>query len=144
MQQNENRHDEEEPAAPIVEWYSWMPDAMASIALRYVKNSRCYPDLKSITDDVKPNQKRFPKISFMVTALVIQSSGWQSYPKFKFDGPFTSTEADAGETEGRLLALLLPLSSLYGPITPLECARVASQGRPGSRVLTQNSAGHCT
>lgn len=80
----------------------------------------------------------------MIAGLPLTCAGWQARPKYRFTGPFRTPAPDPSNVDGRPSAPLLLLSSLYDPVTPLESAYKVSKGHPGSRVLVQNSVGHCT
>ncbi|KAF9255261.1 hypothetical protein L218DRAFT_967471 [Marasmius fiardii PR-910] len=59
---------------------------------------------------------------------------WPSVPKTQFRGPIT----------GRTSFPLLLIGNTADPVTPLWAAHKVSQGFPGSVVLSQHSAGHCS
>jgi hypothetical protein len=75
-------------------------------------------------------------------------SNWGVRPKWRFEGPFISPAATAPDVrsleEGRPAAPLLFLSSRIDPATPLRNAYAMSAGHPGSAVVVQESASHCT
>lgn len=69
--------------------------------------------------------------------------GWPIRPPFRFTGPFGTPEADANDVEGRPSAPVLFLTNRYDPVTPMRSAISASKAHAGSRVVVQNSVGHC-
>jgi pimeloyl-ACP methyl ester carboxylesterase len=84
-----------------------------------------------------------PEMGPDLAATTMACIGWQARPKFRFTGPFGSPQADPNGRSDRPSAPVLFLSSRYDPITPLASARIASKAHSGSRVLVQNSTGHC-
>ncbi|UNI22217.1 hypothetical protein JDV02_008126 [Purpureocillium takamizusanense] len=122
--------------------YSWMDQASMAV--------RC-GDAKDVTDRDLTFWEAYaqklkglsPDIGGLWAEVPFACSGWQTRPKYRFDGPFESPRPDETIRSGRPSAPLLLLSSLYDPVTPLRSAAKVARGHPGSRVLLQKSVGHC-
>jgi pimeloyl-ACP methyl ester carboxylesterase len=71
-------------------------------------------------------------------------AGWTIRPKWRFTGPFTTPEHDAGLVKGKPAAPLLFLSTKLDPVTPKSNAFAMAAKHPGARVMVQDSVGHCT
>lgn len=147
-------------AAAILRSYTWMAETFSSVACGDTHNLGSYP-LSHWQYKLQKLQARYPRLGVLIADQTIKCAGWQSHPKDRFAGPFRSPAPgpgpasdadDADETDeselglglGRPSAPLLLLSNLYDPITPLDSARVVARSHPRSRVLVQNSVGHCT
>lgn len=135
--------EDEEPADGIIRWFTWMSSTFASIACADANDTTGQP-LQHWKRLLQRLEDQYPKLGAMTASTSILCSGWQSHPKYRFTGPFTSPEPDEREVEGRPSAPLLLLSSLYDPITPLASARTVAKGHPGARVVMQRGVGHCT
>ncbi|OAQ67964.2 peptidase S33, tripeptidyl-peptidase [Pochonia chlamydosporia 170] len=135
--------EDEEPADGIIRWFTWMSSTFASIACADANDTTGQP-LQHWKRLLQRLENQYPKLGAMTASTSILCSGWQSHPKYRFTGPFTSPEPDEREVEGRPSAPLLLLSSLYDPITPLASARTVAKGHPGARVVMQRGVGHCT
>lgn len=122
--------------------YSWLDHANLAVMCGDAKDVRTYA-LSYWDSFVQRLKKLSPDIGDLWAEGTFSCSGWQIRPKYRFEGPFTSPEADASIQSGRPSAPLLLLSSLYDPVTPLGCATKVARGHPGSRVLLQKSVGHC-
>lgn len=141
---NDDDGDKDTDAAEgIIRWYTWMSSTFASILCADTKPLDNEP-VSYFKHALEHIEKRYPRLGSLIATSSFICAGWQSHPKDRFTGPFTSPEADANEVEGRPTAPLLLLSSLYDPITPLASAHTVAKGHPGARVLTQKSVGHCT
>ncbi|KAF8217173.1 TAP-like protein-domain-containing protein [Mycena galopus ATCC 62051] len=66
--------------------------------------------------------------------IPLQCLAWPDFPKNHFQGPFVANTSFP----------LLLVTTTADPVTPLWAANKMSQGFPGSVVLTQDSAGHCS
>ena len=136
--------EDEDPADGVIRWYSWMSEASDSVVCGDANDLRHY-GISKWREVVESFKARYPKVYGLGEFSPFQCAGWQTRPKYRFTGPFRSPEADQFDAaEDRSSAPLLLLSSLYDPITPLGSAHRVSKGHPGSKVLTQNSVGHCT
>lgn len=73
---------------------------------------------------------------------------WRRPAKWAFKGPFTSpkarTDGAGNPVPGYPAAPLLVLSNRLDPVSPLRSARLTAAGHPGSRLVIQESIGHCT
>jgi pimeloyl-ACP methyl ester carboxylesterase len=141
--QDSNNSKDEEPADGIVRWYTWMSSTFVSVVCGDADNLNRQP-LSYWKQLLQNLQARHPRLGSLIASSSFACSGWQSHPKYRFTGPFTSPKADANNVEGMPSAPLLLLSSLYDPITPLASAHTVAKGHPGARVLMQQSVGHCT
>ncbi|KAL7945246.1 TAP-like domain-containing protein [Trichoderma barbatum] len=70
-------------------------------------------------------------------------SSWRIRPNWKFNGPFTTPDADPSLQPGRPAAPILFLSNRLDPVTPLRAAQAMAAQHPGARVLIQEAMGHC-
>ncbi|KAJ9648310.1 hypothetical protein H2199_001164 [Coniosporium tulheliwenetii] len=61
-------------------------------------------------------------------------AGWKIRPKYRFTGPF----------EGNTSHPILWIGNTADPVTPVGAAHRMARGFPGSAVLTQETAGHCS
>ncbi|KAG5972912.1 hypothetical protein E4U55_000696 [Claviceps digitariae] len=140
-------------------------ETFSSVACGDTHNLGHYP-LSHWQRQLQNLQARYHRLTVPIVEQTVKCAGWQSHPRDRFAGPFRSPAAEdsASHTDddddsnsdnennkddkkskpGRPSAPLLLLSTLYDPITPLNSARVVARSHPGSRVLVQNSVGHCT
>ena len=94
--------------------------------------------------DYVDEQKQVSEIYGATLALVrFGCSGWPFRAKWRFEGPFTTPEADADVVPGKPAAPLLFLSNRRDPVTPLRSARNMAKEHPGAGVVVQESVGHC-
>lgn len=121
--------------------YTWLFDAHAAVRCGDAIDLRD-KDFSYWRKYMSRCQKLSPEMGN--TWASIGCGAWQIRPKHRFEGPFKTPEADAADVEGRPSAPILFLSSKYDPVTPVHSAHTASKSHPGSRVLVQDSVGHCT
>ncbi|KAL7621449.1 hypothetical protein AAE478_008771 [Parahypoxylon ruwenzoriense] len=123
--------------------YTWGQDAMFSIAC-----GDSVPQTNTTTAEFEAYVARLaadsPDFGPNWTRLRLACTRWRVRAAYDFAGPWTTPSADRGLVEGRPAAPLLFLSNRVDPGTPLVNAYAMAEGHPGSRVLVQNSTGHCT
>ncbi|KAG6001717.1 hypothetical protein E4U21_003895 [Claviceps maximensis] len=149
--------DRDRAAAAILRSYTWSAETFSSVACGDTHDLGHYP-LSHWQQKLQKLQARYPRLGVLIADQTIKCAGWQSHPRDRFAGPFRSpapgpdsapnnsaSDADHHDSgPGRPSAPLLLLSNLYDPITPLDSARFVARSHPASRVLVQNSVGHCT
>ncbi|KAL0580846.1 hypothetical protein V5O48_001138 [Marasmius crinis-equi] len=97
-------------------------------------------DGDEVPSDLKSAQAHYENIlkvsewGSMWAGLRLQCVAWPKIPKTQFRGPI------AGNTSFPLLVI----GNAADPVTPLWAAHKVSKGFPGSVVLSQDSAGHCS
>ncbi|KAI9701612.1 MAG: hypothetical protein M1820_006383 [Bogoriella megaspora] len=75
-----------------------------------------------------------PTIGEMWAELRLECTGWKIRPFHRYLGPY----------EAQTSHPILWISTTADPVTPLRSAQKMAKGFPGSRVLVQDSAGHCS
>lgn len=122
--------------------YRWMAEANAAV--------RCGDgaDLRNTTnDDWRDQLKHARKLSPQWANLwmSVECLEWQARPNWRFTGPFGSpAPALAGKkTAGRPSSPVLFLASRFDPATPLVSSVTAKTKHAGSRLVVQNTFGHC-
>ncbi|KAL0569611.1 hypothetical protein V5O48_012351 [Marasmius crinis-equi] len=91
------------------------------------------PDLESAHEHYA-NVLKVSEWGSLWAGMRLACGGWPRIPKTQFRGPI------AGNTSFPLLVI----GNSADPVTPLAAAHKISEGFPGSVVLTQDSAGHCS
>jgi hypothetical protein len=100
-------------------------------------------DVEYFTEYIRKLKAQSPTIGEHWGDIVFSCAGWRVRPKWRFEGPFRTPQADPSVREGVPAAPLLFLSSRLDPVTPLENAYRMSASHPGSAVVEQDSVGHC-
>ncbi|KAG5991822.1 hypothetical protein E4U52_003298 [Claviceps spartinae] len=143
-------NDTDSAVDAILRAYTWMAETFSSVACGDTPNLGHYP-LSHWQHKLQKIHERYPRLGVLIAEQTLKCAGWQSHPKDRFAGPFRSPSPpsvpdshDDDNNDGRPSAPLLLLSTLYDPITPLDSARAVARSHPKSRVLVQNSVGHCT
>lgn len=120
--------------------YRWMGQANAAV--------RCSDgaDLRNTTNDEWRAQLAHARTLSPDWAdrwMAVDCVEWPVRPNWRYAGPFGTEEAGEG-SEGRgPSAPVLFLSSRFDPATPLRSSVQAARAHPGSRVVVQNTVGHC-
>lgn len=121
--------------------YTWSGDAQRAIA--------CGDGLPTGNLTVEEFLEHFnhlksdsPEFGGSWSSVRLGCAGWKVHPKYNFQGPWVTPEADASLVEGKPAAPVLLVSSRNDPVTPLRNAYEMSKGHPGSRVIVQENAGH--
>ena len=70
--------------------------------------------------------------------IVLGCTGWKFRPKFRYPGPFSTSGSNTTAHP------VLFIGNTKDPVTPLRNAIAAAARHEGARVLTQDSAGHCS
>ncbi|KIM42722.1 hypothetical protein M413DRAFT_444393 [Hebeloma cylindrosporum] len=97
-------------------------------------------DGNDVPEDLKSTEEYFEMLtkasswSEIWARIRVGCIGWPKFPKDHFQGPF----------EGNTSHPILLVGNTADPVTPLWAAKKMSRGFPGSVVLTQDSAGHCS
>ncbi|KAG6022272.1 hypothetical protein E4U19_005162 [Claviceps sp. Clav32 group G5] len=143
-------NDTDSAVDAILHAYTWMAETFSSVACGDIPNQGHYP-LSYWQHKLQKLHERYPRLGVLIAEQIIKCAGWQSHPKDRFTGPFRSPSPPSvpdshkdDDNDDRPSAPLLLLSTLYDPITPLDSARAVARSHPKSRVLVQNSVGHCT
>ena len=81
-----------------------------------------------------------PTLGAQWSEIVLTCTGWPSSlrPKWRYPGPFVTGRQNATAHP------ILFIGNTLDPVTPLRNAIAASKRHEGSRVLTQDSGGHCS
>ncbi|KAI1760722.1 TAP-like protein-domain-containing protein [Hypoxylon sp. FL1150] len=124
--------------------YTWTRDALLSVAC-----GDAVPRPDATTAEfiayVKELEEQSPDFAAYWTQVRLGCDGWRVRPSFRFAGPWTTPAADAsGNDTTKPEAPIFFVSSQHDPVTPHANAVAMAKEHTGSRVLTQNSAGHCT
>ncbi|KAG6179558.1 hypothetical protein E4U27_003196 [Claviceps purpurea] len=150
IDRNNASNDTDSAVDAILRAYTWMAETFSSVACGDTPNLGHYP-LSHWQHKLQKLHERYPRLGVLIAEQTLKCAGWQSHPKDRFAGPFRSPSPppvpdshDDDENDSRPSAPLLLLSTLYDPITPLDSARAVARSHPQSRVLVQNSVGHCT
>ncbi|KAG6184623.1 hypothetical protein E4U36_001817 [Claviceps purpurea] len=150
IDRNNASNDTDSAVDAILRAYTWMAETFSSVACGDTPNLGHYP-LSHWQHKLQKLHERYPRLGVLIAEQTLKCAGWQSHPKDRFAGPFCSPSPppvpdshDDDENDSRPSAPLLLLSTLYDPITPLDSARAVARSHPQSRVLVQNSVGHCT
>ncbi|KAL0580847.1 hypothetical protein V5O48_001139 [Marasmius crinis-equi] len=94
-------------------------------------------EVPSDLESAQAHYKNILKVSewgSMWAGMRFMCIGWPNIPKTQFRGPIT----------GNTSFPLLIIGNAADPVTPLWAAHKVSEGFPGSVVLSQDSAGHCS
>lgn len=79
-------------------------------------------------------QRQSPTIGSIWASIPLACIGWTIRPRWRYSGPFS----------GNTSAPILWLGNTMDPATPVENAYAMAKRFPGSVVLTQEGAGHCS
>jgi len=122
--------------------YTWIRDAMVSVTCGDAI-SRANISVREIMEHIASSEKDSPDFGAEWTRHLYECRGWSARPRYRFDGPWGMAPADSEVVEGQPVAPILFLTSKADPVTPRENAFAMAKRYPGSRVLVQNSVGHC-
>ncbi|KAI1417402.1 alpha/beta-hydrolase [Hypoxylon sp. FL1857] len=131
------------PPAPAPESYTWSSDTLAAVACGDAASlaGLSTPEFLAY---LREQQALAADFGAYWARIRLSCTGWRVRPAYRFEGPFTTPQADPAGVEGRPEAPLLFLSSMYDPVTPHANAVAMAREHVGSVVLVQDNAGHGT
>ena len=136
------------PGVPFHDDYTWMEEARSAIACG---------DGDDITAETPARFTTYagrlradsPTFGDRWADIRIACVGWRRRPAWRFTGPFGAPGPAGDDDEGdrrkaKTAAPLLFTSTRLDPVTPLRNAYAMAKLFPGSSVVVQEAAGHCS
>lgn len=122
--------------------YTWIRDAMVAVTCGDAI-FRADVSIAEIMDHIAITEKDSPDFGAEWTRHLYECRGWTARPRYRFEGPWGMGPANPEIVEGKPAAPILFLTSRADPVTPRGNAFAMAKRYSGSRVLVQNSVGHC-